>query len=201
MGSGFKTFTGTTLAVADVQDYLMDQAVMSFADSTARSSAVGSPEEGMITVLRGTDVISAYNGSAHVDIACYSKQTLSTTLRFGGTAISSIGNGTLEMFGVKRGLWVSIYINFVVGSTTSFGASGNLSFDLPSGWRPAAAYTGLGTANCTDGATERYGLVAFVSSATSTCYFLMHDGTVITNSTGPGSTNDVMRVNLDFYTG
>jgi hypothetical protein len=61
---GRKTFvTNTVLTAADVQDYLMDQSVMVFSDSTTRGSAIPSPTEGMVSYLTGTDSLEAYNGT------------------------------------------------------------------------------------------------------------------------------------------
>ncbi len=45
--SGRKVFTaGEVLTASDVNDYLMDQSVMVFAGTAARSSAIASPETG-----------------------------------------------------------------------------------------------------------------------------------------------------------
>jgi len=62
---GRKTFvTNTVLTAADVQDFLMDQAVMTFADSTARGTAISSPTEGMVSYLSNTDALEVFNGAA-----------------------------------------------------------------------------------------------------------------------------------------
>jgi hypothetical protein len=60
-----KVFTaGEVLAAADVNSFLMDQSVMSFAGSAARESAIPSPVEGMVSYLEDSDVLSIYDGSA-----------------------------------------------------------------------------------------------------------------------------------------
>jgi hypothetical protein len=60
----FKTFTaGSTLPAADVQNFLMKQAVMVFANSSARASAITSPTEGMLTYLSDTNVLNIYDGA------------------------------------------------------------------------------------------------------------------------------------------
>lgn len=70
MGSGFRTFaSGEVLTAANVNNYLMEQAVMSFADSTARDAAVTSPEEGMTAYLQDSNSVTVYSGSAWVTIA------------------------------------------------------------------------------------------------------------------------------------
>lgn len=64
-GAGFKTFVdGDILTAAEVNTYLMEQAVMRFADSAARTSAIAAPSEGMVTYLVDTDRIEYYDGVA-----------------------------------------------------------------------------------------------------------------------------------------
>lgn len=67
-GAGFKTFnTGDVLTASDVNTYLMQQTVMVFASSAARSTALGANvAEGMLSYLKDTDVVEVYNGSAWV---------------------------------------------------------------------------------------------------------------------------------------
>lgn len=56
-----KTFTaGEVLAAADVNTYLMDQAVMTFAGSAARGSAIGTATEGMVSYLTDTNKIEVF---------------------------------------------------------------------------------------------------------------------------------------------
>jgi len=56
MGSGFKTFTAAAvLTAADVNDYLMEQSVMSFASTGARDTQVTAPEQGMVAYVRSGD--------------------------------------------------------------------------------------------------------------------------------------------------
>jgi hypothetical protein len=60
-----KVFTaGEVLAAADVNSFLMDQTVMSFAGTAARGSAIPSPVEGMYTHLEDTDRLQFWNGSS-----------------------------------------------------------------------------------------------------------------------------------------
>ena len=62
-----KVFTaGEVLAAADVNEFLGDQAIMTFATSAARGSAIPTPVEGMYTHLEDTDALQFYNGSAFV---------------------------------------------------------------------------------------------------------------------------------------
>lgn len=57
-GLGRKVFTaGEVLTAANVQDYLQDQAVMVFAGTAARGSAIGTATEGMVTYLADANEI------------------------------------------------------------------------------------------------------------------------------------------------
>jgi hypothetical protein len=59
-----KVFTaGEVLAAADVNSFLMDQSVMSFAGTAARGSAIPSPVEGMTTYREDIDRLESYTGS------------------------------------------------------------------------------------------------------------------------------------------
>ena len=59
-----KVFTaGEVLAAADVNEFLQDQAVMSFAGTAARGSAIGTAVEGMVTYLEDSNSLSVYNGT------------------------------------------------------------------------------------------------------------------------------------------
>lgn len=68
-GLGRKVFTaGEVLTAANVQGYLQDQAVMVFADASARSSAIGTPSAGMVSYLNSTGALQVY-GTAWADVS------------------------------------------------------------------------------------------------------------------------------------
>jgi hypothetical protein len=59
-----KVFTaGEVLAAADVNEFLMDQSVQSFAGTAARGSAIPSPVEGMVSFLEDSNTVAIYDGS------------------------------------------------------------------------------------------------------------------------------------------
>ena len=67
-GLGKKTWSpGDTLTAADVNGYLMDQMVMVFAGTAARSSAIPTPSAGMVAYSTATGV-QVYNGTAWVSV-------------------------------------------------------------------------------------------------------------------------------------
>ena len=68
--TGFKTFAdGDPLSAAEVNGYLMTQAVMTFADASARDTALPSPSEGMTVFVADTNQLQMYDGSSWVTIA------------------------------------------------------------------------------------------------------------------------------------
>jgi len=65
MANGFKVFAvGEVLTAADVNDYLMEQSISIFADSTARDAQITSPIEGMFCYLADSNVLQYYSGTA-----------------------------------------------------------------------------------------------------------------------------------------
>jgi hypothetical protein len=64
-----KVFTaGEVLSATDVNSFLMDQTIMTFAGTAARGSAIPSPTEGMITYLADTNTFQFWNGSSYVQL-------------------------------------------------------------------------------------------------------------------------------------
>ena len=68
MGSGLKNFTAASvLTASDVNNYLMEQSVMSFASTGARDVSVTAPEDGMVAYIRSNDSsegLYTYNGTS-----------------------------------------------------------------------------------------------------------------------------------------
>ena len=65
----YKVFTnGSVLNASELNEFLMNQAVISFANSTARTSAIPSPIEGMLTYLEDVNTFQFYNGTAWQDL-------------------------------------------------------------------------------------------------------------------------------------
>jgi hypothetical protein len=68
-GLGYKEFTtGDVLTAADANGYLASQVVMVFADAAARTAAITTPEEGMISFLKDTNATEYYSGAAWVAV-------------------------------------------------------------------------------------------------------------------------------------
>jgi hypothetical protein len=63
-GLGRKVFVaGEILQAAELQGYAVDQSVMVFDDATARTAAIPSPTEGMVTYLKDEDAVTVYDGA------------------------------------------------------------------------------------------------------------------------------------------
>jgi hypothetical protein len=59
---------GEVLSASDVNEFLMNQMVMTFAGTAARGSAIASPTEGMLTYLADTNTFEFYNGTSFVEL-------------------------------------------------------------------------------------------------------------------------------------
>jgi hypothetical protein len=93
MGSGFRTFTaGEVLTASNVQNFLQNQSVMVFADSTARATDIGTAnfEEGMLSYLEDTDQLEVYNGTAWASIAPTTNQGLTLINTTSFSAVASV---------------------------------------------------------------------------------------------------------------
>jgi len=93
-----KTFVaGDVLTAGDVNTFLMDQSVMTFADSAARGSAIGTAiaQEGMLTYLEDTDAFEYWDGSAFTAFGGGIRNPLDTTNTAAGTdALNPSTTGT-----------------------------------------------------------------------------------------------------------
>ena len=116
-GLGFKEFTtGDVLTAADANGYLASQVVMVFASAAARTSAIASPQEGMISYLKDTNSTEYYSGSAWVAIGGASGGM--TLINTGGTSLSGATTTISTIPGTYNDLVV--YVN-------DYSASGDYS--------------------------------------------------------------------------
>ena len=104
MGAGFKVWsTGDLVTASDFNNYIQEQVIMVFANSTARDSAVSSAEEGMFCYLADSNVLQYYDGSSWAsyigdgDITGVTITTNATDgLSGGATATSGAFSSTLK---------------------------------------------------------------------------------------------------------
>jgi hypothetical protein len=121
-----KIFTaGEVLAAADVNTFLMDQSVMTFAGTAARGSAIGTATEGMLTYLEDTNSFEFYNGTAFAPLSSGSAVPVIEYLVVAGGGGG--GDGTSGFPGGGGG--AGGYLNSVAGETSG----GTVSAELPVG--------------------------------------------------------------------
>lgn len=94
-GQGYIEFaTGDVLTAAAANGYLASQVVMVFASAAARTSAIASPQEGMISYLKDTNATEYYSGSAWVAVGASSPLTTKGDLYTYSTTNARLGVGT-----------------------------------------------------------------------------------------------------------
>ena len=94
-GAGYIEFaTGDVLTATAANQYLASQVVMVFANSTARASAIASPQEGMISYLKDSDLVQTYSGSAWVTVGGSSPLTTKGDLYGYSTTNARVPVGT-----------------------------------------------------------------------------------------------------------
>ena len=135
MGSGFQTFTaGSVLTASEVNNYLMEQTVMSFATAAARASAVTAPETGQVYWDQALFTLNVYNATNWV---CISPQAAyasgSTGLQTNTTYAAHTGAAVSVLTGTKALVTVSaatmahntcdIFHGFAVSGATTVAAS------------------------------------------------------------------------------
>ena len=114
MGSGYRTFvSGEILTAANLQGYLADQAVMVFANATARDAAVTSPADGMICYLEDTGYYQAYESSSWSNMITSAGAAASATTAATATALAT--GRTISLTGDAT------------GTSGSFDGTGNVS--------------------------------------------------------------------------
>ena len=116
-GAGFKTFvSGAVLGASEVNTYLMQQSVMTFANTTARNAAITSPSAGMLTFITGTKTLELYDGSGWTAISGGDYNTYPNQ-----TAITSGGVTRIQPFAIEQGVSSvtgSLAISFTTGRFT-----------------------------------------------------------------------------------
>jgi hypothetical protein len=146
-----KVFTaGEVLAAADVNSFLMDQTVMTFAGTAARGSAIGTAVEGMVTYLNDSDTLQIHNGTAFVPAVSIGAWISYTPT----TSNLTLGNGTITAKYNVVGKTIFLAIRFVLGSTSAI--SGSPTFTLPSGFTsaPLSTFSPVGTGLATISSTS-----------------------------------------------
>lgn len=92
-GLGRKVFTvSEVLTAANVNGYLMDQTVMVFAGTAARSSAIATASEGMVSYRTDSNIIEVFDGSSWVGV---NDRTITSMTATAYTATLANANGLI----------------------------------------------------------------------------------------------------------
>lgn len=151
-GAGYIEFsTGDILTAAAANQYLASQVVMVFANASARSAAITSPQEGMFSYLKDTNATEYYTGSAWAAVggggASTQGLTLISTASFSGASSVSLANNS----------FTSTYTNYkLVLNVTNFSSGSNQYF--------RARFRASGTDNSTSNYSSGF-FVLYQSSA------------------------------------
>ena len=164
-GLGYKVWSaGDVLAAADVNGYLMDQAVMVFDSSGARGSAIGTATEGMVSFLKDSNSLEYYSGSAWEPVGrdpyvitastatAYTVQTADAggALQFtASTAVVTVGTATAFTAGQRVDILAdSTDFTLSAGTGVTFSGAGTagtaLSFNVGAQYE-ALTVIGLGS--------------------------------------------------------
>jgi hypothetical protein len=122
-----KVFTaGEVLAAADVNEFLMDQTIQSFAGTAARESAIPTPVEGMYAHLEDTDDLQFYDGAAW-------RSQLGTVFLTEATAAASTELNVNNVFSAKFQNYV-VYYNVTGTAGAQFGIQLRAGTDATTGY-------------------------------------------------------------------
>lgn len=120
-GLGFRTFvSGEVLTAANVNGYLMEQSVMVFNSASARSAALSSPSEGMVSYLKDTNALQRYDGAAWVG----DPTVIAVAISDEATALTT---GTAKM---TFRMPFAMTVTSVRASLSTASSSGNPTFDI-----------------------------------------------------------------------
>ena len=159
-GLGRKIFTaGDVLTASDVQSYLMDQTVMNFAGTAARSSAIATPTEGMVTYLADTNAVEVYDGAAYVAVGGASGMTLINATSFSAVSSQSLNNvftSTYQNYEIRLNITAKSALGAV---NLRYRASG--ADNTTANYNQAALLVRTSNASAGDGAQSQTSILTF----------------------------------------
>lgn len=143
-----KTFVnGQVLTDSDLNNFLMNQSVMTFASSAARSSAIPSPNEGMVTWLEDSNTLDIWTGSSWTVVNDNTASVPLNTVTAAGDLIVANGSASVTRLGIGG----TNAIPYSTGSALTYLSAGTANQVLSIGtasnltWRTIS--TGGGIAN------------------------------------------------------
>lgn len=153
----YKVFSnGDALNASELNTYLMNQAVISFATTAARDAALPSPNEGQLVWLEDSNKYSYYSGSAWTDLLSIPASGI-TTVVSNKSANYSIVAADKNSYIVSTSTAITITLDNVlaVGETINFiqNGTGQITFAAGSGVTLNSADSFLKTAKQYAGAS------------------------------------------------
>lgn len=146
-GLGRRTFAaGEVLTATNVMNYLQDQAVMTFAGTAARGSAIGSAvSEGMVSYLADSNQIEVYDGSVWKPTLGLAQVAPTSVTPVGAGSASYTAAGEITYTGVNslrvNGVFSARFKNYLIIWNNLF-SSGNPDFTIQWSTSGTASNTG-----------------------------------------------------------
>jgi len=180
------TFTAGEILTAANLNVVSDATVMTFADASARTTAIPSPTEGMVTYLASTKNLQRWNGSAWVNVVSGFTASSTITATNASWPVPSLASPIVKVtvIGGGGGGAASRVNNGGTGGTTTFDAGG------------AGSVTAAGGSGGNTGNVSVAGLVGTAGFASSNQGMGGQDSGPVTGLNGNGGFVTVGYLNL-----
>lgn len=187
---GKKVFVnGDPLLASELNEYLMAQSVMAFANATDRDAAIGVPIYGQTAYLNDVQQLTIFNDAVWVPISLRSWVSYTPTL-----TNFTVGNGSFSAAYTQIGSTVHVRFRFTYGSTST-APGGAFTASLPI----QPSINALGHGLIQDASGSDYPAQVYTSANTFTMRVSNSAGTYATWATA-SSTVPVTPANGDIYT-
>ena len=109
------------LTAANVNTYLMDQSVMTFADAAARTAALPAPTAGMMTFLVDVAQVNVYDGTEWVEVSGGGGNVASDAIQPNSNQITEDYTFEANQNGVSAGpITIADGVTVTVGATSAW---------------------------------------------------------------------------------